>query len=68
MKMNRFPGVLLLSFTLLTGASLASCSDDDKDSPSSENGENGSNSGNGNVSAVSVFKSGRMATTTLTSA
>ena len=33
MKMNRFPGVLLLSFTLLTGASLASCSDDD-DKPS----------------------------------
>ena len=33
MNMNRFPGVLLLSFPLLTGASLASCSDDD-DKPS----------------------------------
>ena len=52
----------------LSLVAFASCSDDDKDSPSSENGENGSNSGNGNVSAVSVFKSGRMATTTLTSA
>ncbi len=56
---------LLMSLSLVV---FASCSDDDKDSPSSENGENGSNSGNGNVSAVSVFKSGRMATTTLTSA
>ena len=42
----------------LSLVAFASCSDDDKDSPSSENGENGSNSGNGNVSAVSVFKSG----------
>ena len=46
---------LLMSLSLVV---FASCSDDDKDSPSSENGENGSNSGNGNVSAVSVFKSG----------
>ena len=46
---------LLMSLSLVA---FASCSDDDKDSPSSENGENGSNSGNGNVSAVSVFKSG----------
>jgi len=38
----------------LSLVAFASCSDDDKDSPSSENGENG----NGNVSAVSVFKSG----------
>ncbi|MBQ6963931.1 MAG: hypothetical protein IJP79_09545 [Paludibacteraceae bacterium] len=37
--------------------SFAACNDD-KENPSSENGENGSNSGNGNVSAVSVYKSG----------
>ena len=46
---------LLMSLSLVA---FASCSDDDKDSPSSENVENGGNSGNGNVSAVSVFKSG----------
>ena len=45
---------LLMSLSLVA---FASCSDDDKDSPSSENGENGNN-GSGNVSAVSVFKSG----------
>ncbi len=46
---------LLMSLSLVA---FVSCSDDDKDSPSSENGENGSNNANGNVSAVSVFKSG----------
>ncbi|MCM8872892.1 MAG: hypothetical protein NDJ65_06405 [Paludibacteraceae bacterium] len=46
---------LLMSLSLVA---FASCSDDDKENPSSENGENGSNNANGNVSAVSVFKSG----------
>lgn len=46
---------LLMSLSLVA---FVSCSDDDKENPSSENGENGSNNANGNVSAVSVFKSG----------
>lgn len=45
---------LLMSLSFVA---FASCSDDDKENPSSENGENGGDS-NGNVSAVSVYKSG----------
>lgn len=45
---------LLMSLSFVA---FASCSDDDKENPSSGNGENGGDS-NGNVSAVSVYKSG----------